>query len=229
MRPQTLTRDRYRTYLSRRDGSGSSRSAGWSRPGCRAVKQGAGGRPHDTPGRWAGTRGRSRAGGEDGMTPLYLGWEYAAPGADPGPPPRLPVPPRRPELSAGWLAAQRHEEDLLARPLRIHLAALGVLVIVLSGCAAAGWVTVLVAVPLLLACLVAAGLSGQALWRGEQVLRRRIDAERTRVEVLRADSESRLHQAQAEYARLMSEWQRERTAFARQKRWHAVPVPAGTD
>jgi hypothetical protein len=165
----------------------------------------------------------------DGMTPLYLGWQYAAAGADPGPPPRLPVLPSGQELSAGWLAAQRHEEDLLARPLKIRLAALGVLAIAGAGGAVAGWVTMLIAVPLLLACLVAAGLSGRAIWRGEQVLRRRVDAERSRVELLRADSESRLRQAKAEYARLVGEWQRQRSAFAGQQRWHAVAVPEGID
>jgi len=163
------------------------------------------------------------------MTPLYLGWQYAAAGADPGPPPRLPVLPGRQELSGDWLGAQRREEDHLARPLKLLLAALAAGVLVLAGCALAGWVTVLIAVPLLLACLVAAGLSGRAIWRGEQALRRRVDAERSRVELLRADSESRLRQAKAEYARLVGDWQRQRSAFAGQQRWHAVAVPEGID
>jgi hypothetical protein len=163
------------------------------------------------------------------MTPLYLGWQYAPPSADPGPPPRLPAPIGEREVPDGWLAAQRREEDLLARPLKIRLAGLGLLALVLAGCAVAGWLAAFIAVPLLLACLVAGGRSGQAIWRGEQVLRRRVEAERARVEVLRADGESRLRQAQAQYGRLANEWQRQRSAFASQKRWHAVPVPDGID
>jgi len=161
--------------------------------------------------------------------PLYLGWQYAATDADPGPPPRLPAPPGQLELSAGWLAAQRREEDLLARPLKIRLAVFAALALVLAGCAVAGWLTVVVAGPVLVASLVAAGLSGRARWRGERVLRRRIEAEQSRVEVLRADGERRLRQAQGEYTRLVSDWQRRRSAFASRKSWHAVPVPEGID
>jgi hypothetical protein len=163
------------------------------------------------------------------MTPLYLGWQYATPQPDPGPPPGRPAPPGPQRLSAGWLAAQQREENLLDRPPRIAAAAAVALAAVLAACAAAGWVAALAAGPACAACLAAAGLSGRAIWRGKRVLRGRIEAERLRVERLRADQEGRLRSAQAEYAQRVSQWQEQRTAFASQKRWYAVPVPGGID
>ena len=77
--------------------------------------------------------------------------------------------------------------------------------------------------------LAAAALAGYAIWQGERVLRGRIEAERDRVERLRADQESRHFAGQAEHARLVSQWQRQRSAFETQKRWYGVPVPAGID
>jgi hypothetical protein len=163
------------------------------------------------------------------MTPLYLGWQYATPTTDPGPPPRRPAQPRRQRQSADWLAAQRREENLIARPLRRAAAAATVLALVLAACAAAGWVPAVAAAPAIAACLLAAGLSGYPIWRGERVLRRRIDAERLRVEQFGADQERSLHASQAEHARLVSRWQEQRSAFVSQKRWYAVPVPDGID
>ena len=45
--------------------------------------------------------------------------QYATPQEDPGAPPRRPVPPEREQLSASWLAAQRREENLISKPLRL--------------------------------------------------------------------------------------------------------------
>jgi hypothetical protein len=163
------------------------------------------------------------------MTPLYLGWQHATPHADPGPPPRRPVLAERPQLSQDWLAAQRREERLLARPSRLAVACATVIALAIAACAAAGWVTVIAAAPAIAACLVAAGLSGHAIWRGERALRRRVDAERLRVERLRAGQERSLHAAKAAHARLASRWQEQRSAFVSQKRWYAVPVPDGID
>jgi hypothetical protein len=163
------------------------------------------------------------------MTPLYLGWQYATPATDPGPPPRRPAPPERQQLSPGWLAAQRREESRIARPPRIAAAAVTVIALVLAGCVAAGRVPGLVAAPIIAACLLTAGLSGYKIWRGRRVLRRRIGAERARVERFRADQETRLRQAQAEHARRAGEWHEQRAAFISQKRWYAVPVPSGID
>ena len=163
------------------------------------------------------------------MTPLYLGWQYATPTADPGPPPRRPVPPDRQRLSHDWLAAQRREESLIARPLRLALAVAAALAVAVAVAAGLTLVPVVVAAPVIAACLLAAGLSGRAIWRGERVLRRRIDAERLRVDRLAADQERALHTSQAEHARLVSRWQAQRSAFVSQKRWYAVPVPTGID
>jgi hypothetical protein len=163
------------------------------------------------------------------MTTLYLGWQYATPHADPGPPPRAPVPPERPGLSSGWLAAQRREESLIARPRRRALAAAAVIALALIACAAVGWVPAAVAAPVIATCLVAAGLSGHAIWLGKRALRKRAAAERLRAERLRADQERSLHAARAEYARLAGQWQRQRSTFVSQKRWYAVPVPDGID
>jgi hypothetical protein len=132
-------------------------------------------------------------------------------------------------MSGDWLAAQRREERLIARPLRLAVAASFVIAAALAAGAAAGWLPVLVAAPAILACLVAAGLSGHAIWGGERVLRKRIDAERLRVQRFSADQERSLHVGQAEHARQVSQWQAQRSAFVSQKRWYAVPVPDGID
>ena len=161
--------------------------------------------------------------------PLYLGWEYATPCADPGPPPRRPAPPQRQPMSADWLAAQRREESLINRPLKIIIGVAAGIALALGACVAGGLVRALVAAPAIAVFLLAAALAGYEIGQGERVLRGRLEAERLRVERLRADQESRLFAGQAEHARLASEWQRRRTAFETQKRWYGVPVPAGVD
>lgn len=161
--------------------------------------------------------------------PLQLGWQYAAPYPEPGPPPRRPVPPEREQLSAAWLAAQRREEKLISRPLRIGCAVAAAALAVLAGCVLLGWLPALVAAPAIAACLVGAALSGYAIWQGERVLRARIRAEQLRVERFRADQESRLSAWQAEHARQVREWQARRLAYEGQKRWYAVCPPPGID
>ena len=161
--------------------------------------------------------------------PVYLGWEYATPHPDPGPPPRRPARPERYRLSAGWLAAQRREENLIDRVPKAIAATAAAAALAAACCLAVGLVAALVAVPVIVAGLAAAALSGQAIWRGERDLRNRIDAERLRVERLRADQETRLAVAHAEHERRVVHWQAKRSAFEHQKRWYAVPVPDGID
>ena len=163
------------------------------------------------------------------MTPLYLGWQYATPTEDPGPPPRRPAPPGRQRLSHDWLAAQRREESLITRPLRLTAGIALVIAAAFAGGAVVSWVPAAVAVLVIVVCLVMAGLSGHAIRQGQQVLHRRIEAEQVRAELLRADGEAQAHRAQAEHARQVSQWQQQRSAFATQKRWYAVPVPDGID
>jgi hypothetical protein len=160
---------------------------------------------------------------------LYLGWQYATLHPDPGPPPRRPVPPEREELSAAWLAAQRREENLISRPLRIACAMAAAVALACVACAAGGWLPVIVAAPLVAASVAAGGLSGYAIWQGQKALRARIAAERLRVERFRADQESRLFAWQEEHARQAREWQARRFAYDNQKNWHAVSLPAGID
>ena len=156
------------------------------------------------------------------MTPLYLGWQYATPHADPGRPPRRPGSPERARLSAGWLAAQRREESRLARPWRRTVAGAAGAVVALAACTALGWLPPVAAAVAGAACLAVAGLGGRALWRGERALRQR-------VERLGAEQERAGHAASAAYAHEVSRWQEQRSAFEGQKRWYAVPVPDGID
>jgi hypothetical protein len=163
------------------------------------------------------------------MTPLYLGWQYATPHADPGPPPRRRGSPERTRMSAGWLEAQRREESLLARPWRRTVAGAAVAAVTLGACAALGWLPAVAVAVAVVACLVAAGLGGRAIWRGERALRQRVDAERLRVERFSADQEHAGRAASVALAVEVSQWQEQRSAFVGQKRWYAVPVPEGID
>ena len=165
----------------------------------------------------------------DPDAPLYLGWEYATPWPDPGPPPRRPVPPQRQPVSDDWLAAQRREESLIDRPLKIIVTVAVALALALGACVAGGLLRAIVAVPTIAVFLLAAVAAGYAIWQGKRALRGRIEEERQRVERLRADQEIRHFAGQAEHARLVSRWQRRRSAFETQKRWYGVPVPAGID
>src|ERR1700722_13419636 len=83
----------------------------------------------------------------DPDAPLYLGWEYATPWPDPGPPPRRPVPPQRQPVSDDWLAAQRREESLIDRPLKIIVTVAVALALALGACVAGGPLRAIVAVP----------------------------------------------------------------------------------
>ena len=161
--------------------------------------------------------------------PIQLGWQYATPYPEPGPPPRRPVPPERGELSAAWLAAQRREEHLISRPLRIACPAAAAGLTVLAVGVLAGWLPALATAPAIAACLVIAALCGYGIWQGQRALRARIRAERLRVERFRADQENRLFAWQAEHARQSREWQARRLAYEGQKRWYAVSLPAGID
>jgi hypothetical protein len=160
---------------------------------------------------------------------LYLGWQYATPHQDPGPQPRRPVPPEREQLSAGWLAAQRREENLISRPLRITCAAAAAVILALVVLVAGGLLPLVIAAPLAVACLIAGGLSGYAIWQGQRTLRARLAAERIRVERFRAEQESRLFAWQAEHAKQVAQWQRRRNAYDTQKRWYGVSLPVGID
>lgn len=158
---------------------------------------------------------------------LFLGWQYATPYPAPGPPPRRPTPPEREQVVPGWVAAQRREENRLSRPLRAAAGLGAVIIAAALATGAAGWFNPLAAgfVAALGAVVAVVGVS--AVWQGERALGERVAAERRRVANIRAESESKLYAWQAEHANRVREWQARRVAYEHQKRWYAVPVPAG--
>jgi hypothetical protein len=160
---------------------------------------------------------------------VYVGWQYGLLHPDPGPQPRRPVPPEAEQLNPGWLAAQRREQDRLSRPLK---AACGAAAVLLALLLALWWLGALNA-PLTglggIACLVLAARSGRAVRAGQRDLSARVEAERQRVEVIRAAQQRRLASWQETHARLFREWQSRREAFDRQLNWYAVSLPAGID
>jgi hypothetical protein len=158
---------------------------------------------------------------------LYLGWQYAMPCPEPGPPPRRPTPPEQERLSADWVTAQRREESLLNRPLKAALAVAAALGVAAAALAAAGLLDVLVAGVGVICCALVAAFSGYAIWQGERALRARIADERTRVGRVRTVQEDQLFAGQAEHAARVREWQALRVAYEHQKRWYAVRAPAG--
>ncbi|HEX8008766.1 MAG TPA: hypothetical protein VF482_20330, partial [Trebonia sp.] len=114
-------------------------------------------------------------------------------------------------------------------PLKLACAAAVAIIVVLVILIAVGWLSALIAAPVITACAAGGGLGGYAIWQGEREVRTRIAAERRRVEVFRADQESQLFAWQEEHARQVREWQARRLAFDGQKRWYAVPLPSGID
>jgi hypothetical protein len=166
------------------------------------------------------------------MTPsradrLYLGWQYATPHLDPGPPPRRPTPPEHEQLHPDWAVAQRREENLLNRPLK---AAFGIAVVIGAAAVALGaigWLPILVAGFGVIISVLIAAVCGYAVWQGDRALRSRMADERSRVGKIRAAQESQLFAWQAEHASRIREWQALRIAHQHQKRWYGVTVPGG--
>jgi hypothetical protein len=161
--------------------------------------------------------------------PVCLGWQHELLHADPGPPPRRPVPPDPERLNPDWLAAQRREENLISRPAKGAVCG-GLL---LAGSAIllgwAGWLN-----PALTALGTAAfgGLAVTAavsVWRGRQALRATIAAEARRVAAARVAQESELFAAREEHARRFRAWQGRQRAFRGQPLWYPVVLPAQTD
>jgi len=158
---------------------------------------------------------------------LCLGWQFATPYREPGPPPRRPTPPEQERLNPDWAAAQRREESLLNRPLKAAFAVAVVIGLAAITLGAAGRLDVLVAGLGVICCALIAGVSGYAIWQGRRALRSRLAGERARVGKIRAAQESRLFAWQAEHAAQVREWRALRYAYEHQKRWYAVCVPDG--
>ena len=158
---------------------------------------------------------------------LLVGYQYATPHPEPGPPPRRPTPPAQERLNADWAAAQRHEESLLNRPLKAAFGIAVALGLTAFALGVAGWLNVLVAGLGVICCALVAAVSGYAVWQGERALRSRLTGERARVGKMRAAQESRLFAWQAEHAARVGEWQARHAAYEHQKRWYAVCPPDG--
>jgi hypothetical protein len=158
---------------------------------------------------------------------LYLGWQYATPHPEPGPPPRRPTPPEAERLNPDWAMAQRREESMLHRPLKVAFAVAAVLAVAAIVLAAAGVLGVLLAGLGVICCVLVAAVSGYAIWQGERALRGRLAEERDRVGKIRAAQQSQLFAWQAEHAARVREWQALRVAYDHQKRWYAVCAPGG--
>jgi hypothetical protein len=158
---------------------------------------------------------------------LYLGWQYATPYPDPGPPPRRPTPPEHERLNPEWAVAQRREESLLNRPLKAACGAAVLLGVAAVALGAAGWLPAWAAGLGAFGCLLIAALCGYAVWQGERALGSRMADEQSRVGKIRAAQESQLFAWQAEHAGRMREWQTLHLAYEQQKRWYGVTVPGG--
>ena len=149
--------------------------------------------------------------------------------ADPGLPPRRPVPPDPERVNPGWLSAQRREENLISRPARQAAAGCALLagVVVLLGWA--GWLN-----PALtgLGVVTFGGLAAAgavSAWRGRQALKAAVAAETRRVTAARAAQERDLFTAQEEHARRFRAWQGRQRAFRGQALWYPVVLPEQTD
>jgi hypothetical protein len=159
---------------------------------------------------------------------VYLGWQYALTWPEPGPPPPGGRPAAATEqVDAGWLAAQRREEDRLARPHKLAVACCAAAACAVCAGWLAGLLTAGLAVVAAAACVTIAVASGRAIWRGERSLRDRLAAEDGRVAQFRAVTEHQHEQRRAEHARQVQGWQRAAAVFRRQPQWYPVCLPGG--
>ena len=160
---------------------------------------------------------------------VSLGWQHELLHADPGQPPRRPVPPDPERVNPGWLAAQRREASLISRPARQAVAG-GVLLasaVVLLGWK--GWLNPALTGLGVLAFGALAAVGAVSAWRGWQELKAVIAAECRRVSAARAAQERDLFAAQEEHARRFRAWQGRDRAFRGQALWYPVVLPEQTD
>jgi hypothetical protein len=160
---------------------------------------------------------------------VSLGWQHELLHADPGLPPRRPVPPDPERVNPGWLAAQRREENLISRPARQAAAGCALLAgaVILLG--RAGWLNPALTT---LGAVTFGGLAvagAVSAWRGRQALKAAIAAETRRVTAARAVQEQDLFAAQEEHARRFRAWQGRHRAFRGQALWYPVVLPEQTD
>jgi len=157
---------------------------------------------------------------------VYLGWRLASAYPDPGPMPVRPAQPPSAQVSAAWLAAQRREQALLARPARLGAAAAGAVAFVGGGCWLAGAVPPGLALLVVVAGAATTGACLRALVAGRRVLRAQVVAEHERVRQIAARQQALLAARQEQDAGSLRDWQQRSAAFRRQPQWHPVTVPA---
>ncbi len=160
---------------------------------------------------------------------VCVGWQHELLHADPGLPPRRPVPPDPERLNPGWLAAQRREESLISRPARGAACGCALLAGAVLLLGRAGWLN-----PALtwLGAVTFGGLAAMAAvsaWRGRQALKAAVAAETRRVTAARAVQERDLFAAQEDHARRFRAWQSRQRAFRGQALWYPVALPEQTD
>jgi hypothetical protein len=160
---------------------------------------------------------------------VYLGWQHALVHPEPGPRPRRPVPPDQEQLNPGWVAAQRREENLLNRPLRLTIAGCAALAALLVTLVVTGILNVALTSFGLAVAVALAAMSGRRIRRSEQDLREAIGQEERRVARARSAQEKQLFGWQDEHARRARDWQARERAFAGQLLWYAVALPDEID
>jgi hypothetical protein len=160
---------------------------------------------------------------------LYLGWRPADPLPDPGPPPLPPPMPALAEVSPDWLAAQRREHVLLARPAWIA-GGTGTLV---SALGAACWLGAFgppgLAAATVAAGLVVAGASLRSDARSRTRLRAQLATEGERVGQIRAVQQAQHAARTAEHASRSREWQQRQAEATRRPGWRPAVVPVAVD
>ena len=157
---------------------------------------------------------------------VYVGWRYAQIHPDPGPPPGRPEPPEPPPAPP---PVRRPGEYLAGRPLRIAAAGGGVGIALFLLCGVLGVVPWAFAGVAMVACAVVVGITGYALWQDERAVRARLVQERLRSERARAAWQRERDAAESDYVNAYREWEERQRAYAGQREWYPVAVPAGVD
>jgi hypothetical protein len=175
----------------------------------------------------ARSRQAARARGRIRADVVYLGWQHADAGPDPGLPP-APAEPELDEVSPDWVAAQRRVHRRLARPVRLT----ATVAAAIAATAAAAWCAgYLAGGRALLTTVLAAGataVSGRRVWRSERELAAQLRDEERRVARFRAVQRSEYACRQQEYAVQYRDWRDRAASARRQAHWYPVTVPTAT-
>ncbi|MCW2886818.1 MAG: hypothetical protein JWL58_3680 [Streptosporangiaceae bacterium] len=160
---------------------------------------------------------------------VYVGWRYAQAHQDPGPPPARPEPPAAEPPGTGAQRPVTLGENLLNRPLKTAMAGTGVVTLIFVAAWASGLLPGRFALVALGACGLVFGITGSAIWQGEQAARARRRQERDRTERARQNRQRSVDAAQHEHAVAYRDWERRRQAYESQQEWYPVTVPQGVD